>query len=514
MSEADLLPSLHSDLRPYQAEAIARIEQALARGVRRILLQAATGSGKTRIASTIATRARAQCRRVLFVVPAVELVDQTVERFFRGGLDDVGVIQASHWMTNYSKPVQVASVQTLMRRELPRADLVFIDEAHRWYDFYRRWFLDPRWSDVPFIGLSATPWTKGLGAYYRELIVAATTRQLIDAGYLSPFRVFAPAHPDLKGVRTVGGDFHEGDLGDAMDRQPLVADIVETWRKHGVGRPSLCFAVNRAHAQHIVQRFEESGVRAGYIDCNTQSNERTDIRRKFALGQYEVVVNVGVLTLGVDWDVRCIILARPTKSEMLFVQIIGRGLRLGEGKDHCLILDHSDTTLRLGFVTDIHHETLDYGKTRASHKRDSIKLPKECSNCACLRPVSTPTCPNWATRPSLSTRSSPSMANCMRCTLTRRASSTESEFTANSNPSRGSAATSPAGRGTNSLSSLVNSHTVWITSSRSQHRRNFSAGSCRALSPLPRRRGQHRDDELAGERIARVMAGCGERETP
>ena len=180
-------------------------------------------------------------------------------------------------------------------------------------------------------------------------------------------------------MRTVAGDYHEGDLGDAMNKQPLVADIVETWLKHGVGRPTLCFAVNRAHAQHIADRFAEHGVRAGYVDCFTPANERTDIRNKFASGEYQIVCNVGVLTLGVDWDVRCIILARPTKSEMLYVQIIGRGLRTVEGKDHCLILDHSDTTLRLGFVTEIHHDELDDGKTRKSHKRDGIKLPKEAT---------------------------------------------------------------------------------------------------------------------------------------
>jgi superfamily II DNA or RNA helicase len=379
---------------PHQAGAILRLRAAFADGARRIMLQAATGAGKTRIASTIIRGVCDIGRPVLFVVPAIELVDQTLAKFFAEGIRDVGVMQADHRMTARDRPVQIASVQTLIRRELPPADLVFIDEAHRWFDYYRHWMLHLDWRDVPFIGLSATPWTKGLGGYYEKLIIAATTQKLIDAGHLSGFKVFAPAHPDLKGVRTVAGDYHEGDLGTAMDKQPLVADIIETWLKHGVGRPTLCFAVNRAHAQHIADRFEENGVRAGYVDCFTPANERADIRNKFASGEYQVVCNVGVLTLGVDWDVRCIILARPTKSEMLYVQIIGRGLRTAEGKDHCLILDHSDTTLRLGFVTEIHHDELDDGKTRKSTKRDGIKLPKECPQCAFLRPPATPECPN------------------------------------------------------------------------------------------------------------------------
>jgi DNA repair protein RadD len=384
----------HGGLRPYQREAIVRVLDAIARGMRRIMLQLATGAGKTLIASAITVGFRAQDRRVLFVVPAIELVDQTLEKFYREGLRDVGVMQADHWRTDWSKPVQIASVQTLMRRDIPRADIVFIDEAHRWFDLYRKLMLDPAWADVPFIGLSATPWTPGLGSYYRELIVAATTQDLIDTGYLSNFKVFAPGHPDLRGVHTVAGDYQIDELGQAMNRHPLVADIVRTWLKHGVGRPTLCFAVNRLHAQHIQQQFEAAGIRAGYIDCNTPSNERKEIRNKFKSSEFQVVVNVGVLTMGVDWDVRCIILARPTKSEILFVQIIGRGLRRADGKDHCLILDHSDTTLRLGFVTDIHHDHLNDGRTRESRKRDGIKLPKECPQCACLRPASTPTCSN------------------------------------------------------------------------------------------------------------------------
>ncbi len=384
-----------SDLWPHQVAGIRRVQQAYLDGMRRIMLQMSTGAGKTRLASTVAKGMTAIDKPVLFTVPAIELVDQTIERFWAEGVRDIGVIQANHRMTGRDRPVQIASVQTLMRRDLPAAGgLVFIDEAHRWFDFYRRWFLEPAWRDVPFIGLSATPWTKGLGAYYERLIIAATTQQLIDTGFLSNFRVFAPSHPDLRGVRTVAGDYHEGDLGDAMDKQPLVADIVETWLEHGVGRPTLCFAVNRVHADHIRHRFEAAGVRAGYVDCFTSAAERKQIRDEFASGRLQVVCNVGVLTTGVDWDVRCIILARPTKSEMLFVQILGRGLRRAEGKDYCLILDHSDSTVRLGFVTDIHHDDLDDGRTRESVKRERIRLPKECPKCACLRPASTPTCPS------------------------------------------------------------------------------------------------------------------------
>jgi DNA repair protein RadD len=299
--------------------------------------------------------------------------------------------------------VQIASVQTLQRRERPDASVVIIDEAHRWFDFYGKWMADEAWKDVPFIGLSATPWTTGLGKYYDDLIIASTTEELIKAGYLSPFRAFAPAHPDLKGVKTVAGDYHEGQLGEAMDKPALVADVVSTWLGKGEGRPTLVFGVNRAHAKHLQESFIEAGVPAGYQDAYTDALERSQIKRAFHSGEIKVVCNVGTLTTGVDWDVRCIVLARPTKSEMLYVQIIGRGLRTAPGKDDCLILDHSDTTTRLGFVTDIHHDELDTGKSAksASVKREKPREPRECSNCSYLMPAThVGACPACKHKPS------------------------------------------------------------------------------------------------------------------
>ena len=183
------------ELRPYQTQAIVDVEDALARGIKRIMLMLPTGGGKTLIASTMTARRR----RVLFVVPRLELVGQTYEKFQQAGIYDVGIIQAYHPLTDSTRPIQICSQQTLARRQIPPADLVFIDEAHTLFNFNSDWFTRPEWKDVPFIGLSATPWTKGLGRLYQEMIVAATTQDLIDQGHLSPFRVFAPCHPDLSG---------------------------------------------------------------------------------------------------------------------------------------------------------------------------------------------------------------------------------------------------------------------------------------------------------------------------
>jgi superfamily II DNA or RNA helicase len=381
-------------LRPHQHRLLEAIDSAITAEERRIVAQAPTGFGKTIVAAHRLRRLQDAGKRAIFIVPALSLIDQSVAKLYAEGVTNVGVIQANHMMTNYARPIQVASVQTLSRREVPDADEIIIDEAHRWYEFYPKLLADPRFAAVPIIGLTATPWTKGLGRHFSRLIIGATTEGLIDTGYLSPFRAFAPASPDLTGVRTVAGDYHEGDLGDAMNTTVLVADVVSTWLERADGRPTLCFAVDRAHAKHLQQQFLEAGVPAEYIDAYTAAVERNAIAKRFHDGEVRVVCNVGCLTTGIDWDVRCIILARPTKSEILFVQMIGRGLRTAPGKADCLILDHSDNHTRLGFVTDIHHHHLDRGeKKTAARSIPDAPLPKKCPKCTFMKPARMLACP-------------------------------------------------------------------------------------------------------------------------
>jgi DNA repair protein RadD len=255
---------------------------------------------------------------------------------------------------------------------------------------------DPAWANVPFIGLSATPWTRGLGRYYDDLIVAATTADLIRDGYLSPFVVFAPSEPDLSAVRTVAGDFHEGELAEAMDKIALVGDAIDTWLKLGEDRPTLVYGVNRAHAEHLQQRFREAGVAAEYIDCFTERSDRERIFERFRSGETRVICNVATLTVGIDLDVRCLVDARPTKSPMRHVQTIGRGLRTAEGKNKLIVLDHAGNTLRLGLVTDIHLDQLDDGEGRisdAAAKERAEALPRLCEDCQAVMPRSSKACP-------------------------------------------------------------------------------------------------------------------------
>lgn len=384
------------ELWDHQAEALYRLKGAVIDGKRRPMFQAPTGMGKTIVAAHMVGGALGKGKKIMFVVPAIELVDQTMLAFHDEGITDIGIIQADHPMTRYSAPVQIASVQTLLRRGVPNVDVAIIDEAHRWFKFYEEWFAYQEWQDRPIIGLSATPWTRGLGKFYDDLIIGTTTKELIEKGFLSPFKVFAPSKPDLTGVRTVAGDYHEGDLAKLVAGQKaLTGDVVKTWLEKAEGRPTLAFCINRAHAEVLTKEFTVAGVQCGYMDCFTDSSDRRQIKKDFHNGNLKVVCNVGVLTTGVDWDVRCISFCRPTKSEMLYVQIIGRGLRTAPGKDYCLILDHSDNTERLGFVTDIVYPTLDDGKPKAKREKAERKesMPKACTACTFIKPPRTHTCP-------------------------------------------------------------------------------------------------------------------------
>ena len=403
---------LMKTLRDDQATIIQQIRAAVMQEEHRIVVQCPTGFGKGLLIADIISRALIKDKRVMVLVPVLSLIDQTVDVLKVQGVNAIGVIQSNNPMTDTDQPVQVCSVQTLQHRwqkqTMPKADVVLIDEVHRWFSFFPKWLCDMAWQHVPFIGFSATPWTKGLGAYYNRLIVGSDIERLIEQNTLVPFRTFAPDVPDLRGVREQAGDFMPADLDEIMRPKKLVANIVETWMALGEGRPTVCFCCSRAHADQVAKEFAESGIPAVYMDCNTkmldwvdeegESHEgRRTIRRKFLAGEYRVICNVEIVGIGVDWpEVSCIIYARPTMSDMRFVQNIGRGLRSHPGKIDLLILDHSSTTMRLGFVNEVYalHKALDDGKAKAEAVKIGVALPKPCPACNYLKAPRTAVCPN------------------------------------------------------------------------------------------------------------------------
>ena len=365
-------------LRDYQRNAVDEFWKSFDIN-EKLVFAAPTGAGKTRVAAEIFSMARERGLRCAFTVPFLSLIDQTWDAFTHVGIDDrdMSIIQADNPFCDYSKPIQICSADTLVRRkQLPEVDIVIYDEAHRQSKLYQRWMKE--YPHVRFLAMSATPWARGMAEVWDRLIIVSTTRELIEQKYLCDYKYYAPTSPDLTGVRIVAGDYHEGELGSAMNKPELIADIVKTWKEKGEGRPTLCFCVTREHAREVQSQFLENGVAAGYCDAYTSVSDRKELIDQLRTGELKIVVNIGTLTTGLDAPfLSCIILARPTKSEMLFLQIIGRGLRTHDSKNHCLILDHSDTGLNLGLPCTIHHTELKTGKVSKEKKAQEREAAKE-----------------------------------------------------------------------------------------------------------------------------------------
>lgn len=396
------------DLRPHQKKA-ASLLRGEWRDKRTHLVYGTVGMGKTALASYIIQGHVNRGMRCLFVAPYTVLVEQTAKRFEEYGLPKAGIIWRDHPEYFPQRMVQIASADTLIRREFPdNVDLLIIDECH----IRRKKVLELISEiDIPVIGLSGTPYSPWLGEYYQSLIKPCTMREMIDQGYLSDYEFYAPTTPNLKGVKTrmsagFGQDYVDKDLAEIMGDYKLVGDIVSNWLENGEGRPTIAFCVNVGHANQITNQFNSVGVSCEVMTAKTKPEERLQIVRRFEDGITKVICNVGVLVAGFDSDVRCIIYARPTKSEIRWVQSLGRGLRTVHGKDKCLIFDHSGSVHRLGFPDQIEYDDLNHKgdglEDSARKAKEEVKkeqLPKECSKCHYLKPAGVYVCPKCHHKP-------------------------------------------------------------------------------------------------------------------
>gem|GEM_PF-497344 len=262
-------------------------------------------SGKTEIAIAMIRSAISKGKRVAFVCNRVELVKQASDRFWQSGLDH-GIVQGQNTLGTW-KEILICSIQTLARRGFPDMDLIVVDEAHGCAGSQAYRSMLKHYARITVIGLSATPFSKGLGKHYdglwnlfEDLVVATTIADLVSQGYLVDVQIYSPSDPDLSGVKIVAGDYHEGQLGEAMDKPPLIGDIVTHWRQLGQNKPTVCFATNIAHSKHIVEQFTKAGITAEHIDCYTSEEDRKEILNRVSSGQTTIISNVGILSEG--WD--------------------------------------------------------------------------------------------------------------------------------------------------------------------------------------------------------------------
>ena len=347
------------DRRPYQERTVVELDPLLAKD-RRVLLVAPGGSGKTVIASLLISRTK-RWRRVLWLAHRTELIGQARARLVklgvRCGVQCVKYEQLHPEHVDLDARVQIGSVQTISRRELPEdIDLIVFDEAHRaMADSYQA--IAARCPRADALGLTATPCRldgRGLGDFFQVLKVAAKPSELYAAGYLrdpvtlhADAKVIAALSKGLKGAKTIGGDYASSSLRRAVDRPLLIGHVVKEAIKWAPSVRKLVFGATRQHAKRIAAQFRKAGIKAAYLDGETDATERERLIGRFRRGELEVLCNVDVLCEGWDLpELGAVIIARPTKSLARFMQMIARVLR-AEGPTKKIVLDHGANCERL-----------------------------------------------------------------------------------------------------------------------------------------------------------------------
>ncbi len=349
------------ELRPYQHECLERLKQRYRQGKRRVLVSLPTGTGKTVIFAHFPRYFRMK-KRLLVLAHREELLQQAKDKFDAVAPQARAEIEQAGLRASAQSQVVLASVPTLGRKgsaRLARLDpqdfyLVVVDEAHHAVaKTYRRIFdhfglFSP---DTPrmLVGFTATPGRgdgQGLGQVFEEIAYDSSLELMIQAGYLcqvSGWRVTSGV--DLDGVKVRAGDFVESQLAQAVDVAPRNALLVRAYHELAPGRRAIVFCANVQHAQDVARAFSEAGVQAEAVWGAMPRPDRREVLRRFSAGELDVVTNCQILTEGFDEPrVDCIIMGRPTKSRLLYAQMVGRGTRLHEDKSDLLVVDVADNS--------------------------------------------------------------------------------------------------------------------------------------------------------------------------
>lgn len=362
-----------------------------------------TGSGKTVIQARVAKRELARGNTTAILTPRNEIFDQTHSLMNEiCGASNVTMLRARRrgeaWQPH--KPIHVVSWPTLTSRAkkndffIPKVDRLLVDECHLSMAPVIGEVLDDYAAKgVCIDGYTATPARKsgkGLGAFFTNIWHVASVRQLIDEGYLAPCFYYGGATPDVTGIGVSGGDYKTKALSAVA--APLVGDVIDNWLRLASDRSTIVFAVDIAHAEALTQRFQEVGVRARALHTRLPDEKRAEVVADFKAGDVQVLVNVQIASYGFDAPaINCVVLARPTKSIVLHLQMMGRGMRpktelYDDEYAKCMVLDHAGNVTRLGMVDDRFRWTLNAGR-KATHleerdpRTDEEVVSHECPEC-------------------------------------------------------------------------------------------------------------------------------------
>lgn len=349
----------HNDsLRTHQIEAKAKIFDAW-ETYDSVMLQMPTGTGKTYLFTSLINDIIAAYKKerkeinILIVAHRNELLEQISATLSRFGIPH-GFIQGSREQTFWRR-VQVGSIMSLLTDknyyniQHQKFDFIIVDEAHHslaktYVDLFN---LFP---DAKKLGVTATPWRLNHESFlklYQTIILSPQISWFINNHLLADFD-YVSIKPDSEIQRLVNnseiastGDFSNEDIDNTFNNQRIRSKLFESYQRFASGRKGIIYAINKKHAANITELYCRHGVAAVAIDCDTPKDERENLIARFKAGEIKVLVNVEIFTEGFDCpDVNFIQLARPTKSLALFLQQVGRGLRIADGKEKTIILDN------------------------------------------------------------------------------------------------------------------------------------------------------------------------------
>jgi superfamily II DNA or RNA helicase len=342
-------------LRDYQEDALTETRNASREGLTRLMAVLPTGSGKTIIFSELAKRSK---RKTLILAHRDELIHQAADKVKMVWPEAaVGTVKGRE-NDFHHKNVVCASVQTLARKERlgqlldEEFGLLVIDEAHRSMAQTYRDIIevlgfgsnDPR---RVLFGCTATPSRqdrKGLGHIFQKIVYSISLLTMIRAGYLSDIRGYrAQTETDLANVGIKQGDLIESQLAQLVNTKQRNELVVKSYCDYAPGRKALAFCADIRHAEDLAGMFSAEGISARALSGATPANERAEALKAFSRGEIQVLTNCALFTEGFDEpSIDCILMCRPTKSQALYTQCVGRGTRRHPGKQDCVVIDFCD----------------------------------------------------------------------------------------------------------------------------------------------------------------------------
>lgn len=386
-------------LRPYQQKGVTEILACLQRGVKGTLYSLPTAGGKTVVLSDVVRDRAAADWEIWIFVHRRELLHQT-SRMLEAASIDHGIIAPGHPVT--SDRVQVASIDTIGARlaqlaaRLATVRLAIMDEAHH--------VVAGKWraaiSAMPnalLVGVTATPFRydgKGLGDFFQQALKGPGIRELVAQGYLAPACVYAPPNKlDLRKVKTRMGDYAVNELRKLVDTDELTASAVFDYVRICPGKPAIVFCVDVEHTHHVAAAFRAAGWASAGLDGSMPTHVRDRAIRELATGKLQILTSCEIISEGTDIPVvTAAILLRPTKSTGLYLQQVGRAMRLYPGKTHAIIIDKVGNVQAHGMPDEERRWSLSGGLKGMERVVTATKRCRTCHHVCAQGPESCPAC--------------------------------------------------------------------------------------------------------------------------